>query len=120
MAEPVNTIKANMHGLTIIYYGDQGPSGSKSGQKEKGMVIKESKLRGVMSKGMLLAEDEMGLTDDHAGIMILPSKLDPGTPLSLQASGFDPLSLSDLVFDLSITPNRPDWASVLGVARKEL
>ncbi len=83
-----------------------------------GMVIKESKLRGVMSKGMLLAEDEMGLTDDHTGIMILPANLDPGAHLSSSASGFDPLSLSDWVFDLSITPNRPDWASVLGVARE--
>ena len=76
-----------------------------------GMDIKESKLRGVMSKGMLLAEDEMGLTDDHAGIMILSPDLDPGTFLSA-------LSFSDWVFDLSITPNRPDWASVLGVARE--
>ena len=83
-----------------------------------GTVIKESKLRGVLSKGMLLAEDEMGLTDDHTGIMILPPNLDPGTPLSSSASVLDPLSLSDWVFDLSITPNRPDWASVLGVARE--
>ncbi|MBW1901702.1 MAG: phenylalanine--tRNA ligase subunit beta [Deltaproteobacteria bacterium] len=83
-----------------------------------GTVIKESKLRGVLSKGMLLAEDEMGLTDDHTGIMILPPNLDPGTPLSFSASVLDPLSLSDWVFDLSITPNRPDWASVLGVARE--
>jgi len=83
-----------------------------------GIVIKESKLRGVLSKGMLLAEDELGLTDDHTGIMILPSQLDPGTLLSFPASGLDPLSLSDWVFELSITPNRPDWASVLGVARE--
>jgi len=83
-----------------------------------GTVIKESNLRGVLSKGMLLAEDEMGLTDDHTGIMILPPNLDPGAPLSSSASEFDPLSLSDWVFDLSITPNRPDWASVLGVARE--
>jgi phenylalanyl-tRNA synthetase beta chain len=83
-----------------------------------GLVIKESKLRGIMSKGMLLAEDEMGLTDDHTGIMILPANLDPGAPLSSSASMVDPLSLSDWVFDLSITPNRPDWASVLGVARE--
>jgi len=76
-----------------------------------GMEIKESKLRGVMSKGMLLAEDEMGLTDDHTGIMILPSDFGPGTPLSS-------FSFSDWVFDLSITPNRPDWTSVLGVARE--
>ncbi len=83
-----------------------------------GMAIRESKLRGVMSKGMLLAEDEMGLTDDHTGLMILPSNLDPGTPLLTSGSALDHLFLSDWVFDLSITPNRPDWASVLGVARE--
>ncbi len=83
-----------------------------------GMAIKESKIRGVFSQGMLLAEDEMALTDDHTGIMILPPNLDPGTPLSSPASVLDPLSLSDWVFDLAITPNRPDWASVLGVARE--
>ena len=88
------------------------------GSLPNGMVIKEGKFRGVLSQGMLLAEDEMGLTDDHTGIMILPQNLDPGTFLSSSASEADTLLLSDWVFDLSITPNRPDWASVLGVARE--
>ncbi len=78
-----------------------------------GRVIKEGKFRGVMSKGMLLAEDELGLTDDHTELMILPSNPLPGTPLSAMAS-----ELSDWTFELSITPNRPDWASVVGVARE--
>ena len=61
---------------------------------------------------MLLAEDEMGLTDDHTGIMILSESVTPGTPLSSL------LSFPDWVFDVSITPNRPDCASVLGIARE--
>jgi phenylalanyl-tRNA synthetase beta chain len=50
--------------------------------------------------------------------MILPPNLAPGTPLSSPSSDLKPLELSDWVFDLSITPNRPDWTSVLGVARE--
>ncbi|MEE4353665.1 MAG: phenylalanine--tRNA ligase subunit beta [Desulfatiglans sp.] len=79
---------------------------------EDGTVIKESRIRGEDSKGMILAEDEMGLTDDHTGIMILPHDLMPGDSLSKA------LSLPDWVFDLDLTPNRPDCASVVGVARE--
>ncbi|MEJ2068534.1 MAG: phenylalanine--tRNA ligase subunit beta, partial [Deltaproteobacteria bacterium] len=61
---------------------------------------------------MLLAEDEMGLTDDHSGLMVLPSDFVSGKPLS------HVYPLIDWVFDLSITPNRPDWTSVIGVARE--
>ena len=78
----------------------------------KGLVISENRIRGEISKGMLLSEDEMGLTDDHTGIMILPSELVPGTSLPTQ------LPIADLVFDISITPNRPDCAGVIGVARE--
>ncbi|MFC1883636.1 phenylalanine--tRNA ligase subunit beta [Thermodesulfobacteriota bacterium] len=77
-----------------------------------GTSIEESRIRGQLSRGMLLAEDEMGLTDDHSGIMILPSDFVPGESLS------SAYPLSDWVFDLSITPNRPDWTSVIGVARE--
>jgi phenylalanyl-tRNA synthetase beta chain len=77
-----------------------------------GAAIKESQIRGETSKGMLLAEDELGLSDDHTGIMILPSSLTPGTSLS------SVLPLSDWVLDVSITPNRPDCACVLGIARE--
>ncbi len=81
-----------------------------------GTEIKKVKLRGVISNGMLLSEDEMGLTNDHTGLFILPSHIVPGTDLSSLEGGPD--SFSDCVLDLSVTPNRPDWASVLGVARE--
>jgi len=77
-----------------------------------GTKIKESTIRGEVSCGMLLAEDEMGLTDDHTGIMVLPENLTPGQPLSAC------MDLEDWVFEIGITPNRIDCASVIGVARE--
>ncbi|MBW1850674.1 MAG: phenylalanine--tRNA ligase subunit beta [Deltaproteobacteria bacterium] len=105
-------------GASNLEVGSLVPFASAGERLPNGTVIKESKLRGVTSRGMLLAEDEMGLTDDHTGIMILPPNLDPGVSLSSSESALDPISLADWVFDLSITPNRPDWASLLGVARE--
>ncbi len=87
----------------LILPGGKLPDGSK---------MKESRIRGEISKGMLLAEDEMGLTDDHAGVMILSETAVPGDSLTSL------LSFPDWVFDVSITPNRPDCASVLGIARE--
>ncbi len=83
-----------------------------------GTVIKESQIKTVNSKGMLLAEDEMGLTDDHTGVMILPPDLAPGRPLSLQDVAIDQMALSDWMLDVAITPNRPDCSCVLGIARE--
>ncbi len=76
------------------------------------MVVQESQIRGQQSVGMLLAEDEMGLTDDHTGIMILPEDLNPGAQVS------SVLHLEDWALEISITPNRPDCASVMGIARE--
>ncbi len=77
-----------------------------------GMIVEESEIRGERSAGMLLAEDEMGLTDDHTGIMILPSALSPGTRVP------EVVPLEDWALDISITPNRVDCACVMGVARE--
>ncbi len=77
-----------------------------------GTLVKQSLIRGEDSTGMLLAEDEMGLTDDHSGIMILSPDCSPGVPLP------SVLEVSDWVFDVDITPNRPDCASVIGIARE--
>ncbi|MBW1861001.1 MAG: phenylalanine--tRNA ligase subunit beta [Deltaproteobacteria bacterium] len=77
-----------------------------------GVKVEEGLIRGERSVGMLLAEDEMGLTDDHTGIMILPSGLKPGDQVS------SALHLEDWALEISITPNRPDCASVIGVARE--
>jgi len=77
-----------------------------------GTIVEESQIRGERSVGMLLAEDEMGLTDDHTGIMILPGDLSPGAKVP------EVVPLEDWVLDISITPNRPDCACVMGVARE--
>jgi phenylalanyl-tRNA synthetase beta chain len=77
-----------------------------------GMRVKESRIRGEISVGMLLAEDEMGLTDDHTGLMELPQDLQPGTSVP------DALSLEDVAVEIAITPNRADCASVIGIARE--
>jgi phenylalanyl-tRNA synthetase beta chain len=77
-----------------------------------GVRVKESRIRGEVSMGMLLAEDEMGLTDDHTGLMVLPADLPPGTPVA------EALSLEDDALEIAITPNRADCTSVIGIARE--
>jgi phenylalanyl-tRNA synthetase beta chain len=75
--------------------------------------IKEGKLRGVVSEGMMCSERELGLGDDHAGIAILAQRPDLGTPVNAVYA-----DSSDTVFDLEITPNRPDALSHVGIARE--
>lgn len=77
-----------------------------------GLTLKKAKIRQVESFGMLLAEDELGLSDDHAGLMVLDAKWTPGTPL------VDVLGPPETVLDLEITPNRPDCLSLIGLARE--
>ena len=74
--------------------------------------LEERPLRGEVSRGMILAEDEVGLGTDHAGIMLLPDGIEPGTPLG------DVLPLSDQVLDVTVTMNRPDLLSLAGLARE--
>jgi len=77
-----------------------------------GQTLGEAKLRGVVSSGMILAEDEVGLGPDHGGIMVLDDGLDPGAPLA------GTLPIAEEVLELEITPNRPDCLGVYGVARE--
>jgi phenylalanyl-tRNA synthetase beta chain len=74
-------------------------------------VLKKSKIRGVESNGMLLSEREMGLSDDHEGIVELDDDAAVGTP-ALEALG-----LNDPVIDIGVTPNRGDCLGARGVAR---
>lgn len=74
--------------------------------------IKKSKIRGVASEGMICAEDEIGLGQSHAGIMVLDTDLPDGTP----AAAYFGLG-SDVIFEIGLTPNRADAASHYGVAR---
>jgi phenylalanyl-tRNA synthetase beta chain len=75
----------------------------------KTMTISEGKLRGVESLGMLCSAKELGLSESSDGLLILDGKLKPGTPLN---------EVYPAVFELEITPNRPDCLSHLGVARE--
>ena len=77
-----------------------------------GSTLGAAELRGVVSSGMILAEDEVGIGEDHAGIMVLPDGPPAGAPL------VEHLQIADQVLDLEIAPNRPDCLSVYGVARE--
>jgi phenylalanyl-tRNA synthetase beta chain len=76
----------------------------------KEFPIKKCKLRGVESFGMLCSGKELGLDDDHSGLMELDTSLETGTPM-------DKVIKSDVMFELEITSNRPDWLSHWGIAR---
>ncbi len=72
--------------------------------------LKSAKIRGVVSTGMVCSEKELGISDSHEGIMILPIEAPVGIPLADY--------LGDVILDLDITPNRPDCLSVVGIARE--
>jgi phenylalanyl-tRNA synthetase beta chain len=74
--------------------------------------LDERELRGQASRGMILAEDEVGLGSDHAGIMLLPDGLEPGSPLA------DVLPIREQVLDVTPTINRVDLLSMVGLARE--
>jgi phenylalanyl-tRNA synthetase beta chain len=76
-----------------------------------GLTLERRKVRGEVSDGMILAEDEVGLGPDHSGIMVLP-EAEPGTPL------VDALPLVDDVLLVESTGNRPDLLSIYGLARE--
>ncbi|HSL88743.1 MAG TPA: phenylalanine--tRNA ligase subunit beta [Ignavibacteriaceae bacterium] len=75
------------------------------------MELKKAKIRGVESFGMICAEDELLLSEDHTGIMVLDSSFNPGMEISKA------LGLDDVIMEIGITPNRPDALSHIGVAR---
>ena len=79
---------------------------------QNGLEIRKSKIRGEVSEGMLASEKELGLSDESAGIMILPADAAPNTPLA------DYLDRNDTIFDIELTPNRADCLSHVGVARE--
>ena len=77
-----------------------------------GTRLEPAKLRGEVSNGMILAEDEVELGTDHSGIMVLPDEWEPGTPLS------DKLPLTEDILLVESTGNRPDLMSIYGLARE--
>jgi phenylalanyl-tRNA synthetase beta chain len=75
-------------------------------------VIEKKRLAGVDSSGMLCSEKELGLSDDHSGIFVLPDELKAGEPLEAA------LGIADYVLDVNVPPNRGDCQSILGIARE--
>ncbi len=98
-------------GAPNIKVGQKVPLAMVGAVLPNGLEIKKAVIRGVESEGMLCAEDELGLSDDHSGIMILESTAKIGENV-VKGSG------QAAVLDLAITPNRADCFSVLGLARE--
>jgi phenylalanyl-tRNA synthetase beta chain len=74
------------------------------------LVLKPAKIRGVESAGMVCSERELGLSEEHEGILVLPDDAPVGTPLAQY--------LGDTVLNIDLKPNRPDCLSMVGVARE--
>jgi len=92
--------------------GDKVPLALPGVTMANGMTIKEAKLRGVESQGMMCSAEELGLPKGEDGLLILPADVAVGITLSEARGG------TDTVFDIEVTPNRPDWLSVIGIARE--
>lgn len=105
--EPVEVVC----GAPNVRTGMKSPFAPAGTRLPNGMQLKKSKIRGVVSNGMLCSAAELGLGDDADGIMDLPADAPVGKPLA----GY--LRLPDAVFDVDLTPNRGDCFSVLGIAR---
>lgn len=75
------------------------------------VTLKKTKIRDVESNGMLVSEKEMMLSDEHKGIIEVDQKYEVGTPMA------EIFWLNDAVIEINLTPNRPDCAGVLGIAR---
>ena len=102
-------------GATNVRVGDKVPFAQVGaelidGHYGKPTKLKPAKIRGVTSEGMACSEKELGISDSHEGVLVLPADAPLGVPLAEY--------LGDAVFDLEVTPNRPDCLSVLGVARE--
>ncbi len=85
----------------------------KAGEKEP-FVIKERKVFGITSQGMMCSPQELGLPDQVDGLLVLPAD----APVGKSFAEYRGATGGDVVYDLEITPNRPDWNSVIGIARE--
>ncbi|HKC52420.1 MAG TPA: phenylalanine--tRNA ligase subunit beta, partial [Myxococcota bacterium] len=77
-----------------------------------GTRLKKSKIRGETSEGMICSARELGLSDEHEGILVLDPNAPVGAPLG------EVLRAGETILDVEITPNRGDWVSMLGMARE--
>lgn len=99
-------------GANNMQAGDKVPVALIGARLPGGFEISRAKIRGVESFGMMCSKKELGLTEDHSGLYILDEKVSIGEEI------VKALKLDDVIFDISITPNRGDALSHLGIARE--
>ncbi len=92
--------------------GDKVPLALPGVTLPNGLTIKPAQLRGVESQGMMCSAKELALAEDAEGLLILPAETAVGIKLNEALGG------ADAVFDIEVTPNRPDWLSIIGIARE--
>ena len=103
---------------TNVFEGAVVPVALDGADLANGVKIKPTNFRGVKSEGMFCSGEELGIDENYFegagvnGILILPKNFVPGTKIE------DALMLNDVVFDVNVTPNRPDCNSVVGIARE--
>ena len=105
-------------GAPNVYVGMHTPAALDGSTLPGGVSIKAKPLRGIPSAGMLCSGEELGLNDDLYpgaevyGLLDLPKDTVPGTPIA------PVVGLDEVIFDISVTANRPDCQSILGIARE--
>lgn len=99
-------------GASNFRAGDRVAVALENAVTTQGLKIKKSRLRGVVSEGMMCSEYELGISEDSDGIMILDRSFKAGTSFA------GSIGMDDYVFELEITPNRPDCLSIIGIARE--
>jgi phenylalanyl-tRNA synthetase beta chain len=99
-------------GARNMQAGDKVAVALEGARLPNGIEIKKTKIRGAVSEGMLCSEAELGFSASADGIMILPADAPSGTPLA------DFLSIRDTLLEVSLTPNRGDCLSMIGIARE--
>ena len=95
-------------GAPNVAVGNKVPVALPNSRLADGTIIDKRKIKGIESYGMLCSERELGLSDDHSGIFILPDEVRVGDALA------EAMGLADCVFDVNVPPNRGDCQSILG------
>src|SRR3954466_13673469 len=109
---PAGGVKTIVCGAQNYKVGDRVPVALPGAILPGNFEIKQSKIRGQLSDGMMCSAKELGVAEDASGLLILENRPELGTPVN------QVLPEGDVVFDIEITPNRPDCLSHLGVARE--
>ena len=109
---PVHGTKTIVCGAQNYKVGDRIPVALAGAVLPGNFVIKQSKIRGELSDGMMCSAKEIGVAEDASGLLLLPGRPELGAPINAV------LPPGDVAYDVEITPNRPDCQSHLGLARE--